>query len=120
MNERTMQHYDALVVESQRTGWPERFPTDLTTHDQAKLSTRDAREAFAWVLARDATYLVYPSRRPIDGAGHYAYEMPRSCKSAFGADNCRWYWWDGANLLEVGSAEALSERLEEAGRRGAR
>ena len=105
------QDYDALLAEADRIGWPERFRTDLTEHDRLALSRRRSTEAFAWVLSRDATYLVFPSRLPIDGAGHYAHEMRRSCREAFGAENCRWYWWDGAQLTDARSPEALAEHL---------
>ena len=110
----TQTPYDALLAESDRTGWPVVFRTDLTEHDRATLTRRSPADSFAWVLSRHATYLVYPSRRPIDGAGHYAQDMPAICAQAFGRDNCRWYWWDGVRLLDVGSPEALGERLHEA------
>ena len=104
-------NFDALLAEADRIGWPERFRTDLTEHDRSTLSRRESTEPFAWVLSRSATYLVFPNRRPIDGAGHYAHEMPTSCREAFGRDNCRWYWWDGTGLVDVGSPEALAEHL---------
>ena len=107
--------YAALLAESARVGWPERFKTDLTEHDQRTLSERRPTDAFAWVLSQGATYLVFPSPLPIDGAGTYAHWMPRACARSFGRENCRWYWWDGARLIAVESAEALGNRLEEAG-----
>ncbi len=107
--------YAALLAESERVGWPERFPTDLTEHDHAALAKRSSTEAFAWVLSQGATYLVFPSPLPIDGAGTYAHWMPRACARSFGRENCRWYWWDGARLIAEESAEALASRLEKAG-----
>jgi hypothetical protein len=107
--------YAALLAESERVGWPERFQSDLTEHDRASLAERCPTDAFAWVLSQGATYLVFPSPVPIDGAGTYAHRMPRACAESFGRENCRWYWWDGARLVAVDSAEALAGRLEEAG-----
>ena len=106
-----LQHYEALLAEAQRVGWPERFETDLTTHDRAALEKRDPALPFAWVLNRAATYLAFPSPSPVDGAGHYAQDMPAICARAFGREDCRWYWWDGLALHEVETAEQLAELL---------
>lgn len=104
-------HYEALLAEADRVGWPEQFRTDLTVHDRTFLASRDPALPFAWVLGRGATYLVYPGRRPIDGAGHRAEDMPACCAHSFGRENCRWYWWDGRALRELPSASALSAQL---------
>jgi hypothetical protein len=109
--------YAALLVEAERVGWPERFQTDLTEHDQRTLAERRPTDPFAWVLSNGATYLVFPSAVPIDGAGTYAHRRPRACAESFGRENCRWYWWDGARLIAEETPEALANRLEETGER---
>jgi len=101
----------ALKSEAARVGWPLRFATDLTTHDRAYLAQHDDAEPFAWVLMTDGTILTYPSRRPIDGAGTMAHIMPRIVCHTFGAENCRWYWWDGNALINVRSAADLGALL---------
>jgi hypothetical protein len=112
-NTRNPRHYGALLAEAERVGWPERFRTDLTEHDRLELSRHEPTEPFAWVLSDGATYLVFPSRAPIDGAGHYAHECPAFCESSFGRENCRFYWWDGLALQDVGASERLAECLRD-------
>jgi hypothetical protein len=109
-----MTHYQALLAEARRVGWPERFETDLTIHDRAALAARDPALPFAWVLNRGATYLAFPGASPVDGAGHYAHDMPAICARAFGAVDCRWYWWDGIALHDVQTATRLANCLREA------
>jgi hypothetical protein len=107
-------HYEALRAEARRVRWPERFETDLTVHDRAALATRDPALPFAWVLNRGATYLAHPSAMPVDGAGHYAQDMPAICARAFGAQDGRWYWWDRRTLHDVETPERLAHCLRNA------
>jgi hypothetical protein len=109
-------HYEALVAESVRVGWPERHERDLTVHDRDFLASLSPGLPFAWILMRAATYLVRPSRAPIDRAGHRAEAMPRICEESFGREHCRFYWWDGCSLSDVGAADALAARLADAAR----
>jgi hypothetical protein len=104
-------HYAALVAESKRAGWPERFATDLTVHDRAALARRDPSLPFAWVLRTDGTYILYAG--PPDQHGNDPVNLVRLMPDTFGADRCRFYWWDGVSLRES-SVDDLCEILRDA------
>jgi hypothetical protein len=101
-------HYEALVWEATRVGWPVRFKTDLTEHDRAFLEKRDPSLPFAWMLSEGATYLVGAEwiDRWLRRAHHYVSWVEEI------GDETRYYFWNGTSLEEF-SAEALRDRLKE-------
>ncbi len=103
--------YAALLATSERTGFPLRFRTDLTTHDRGALSRSVDPGPFLWVLREDGTNIVFPGTR--DGAGHRAPEFPRFISEAFQGIGIAilWFWWDGRALIPVSGPEEASDLL---------
>lgn len=96
-----MRHYRALRAEAARAGWPEEYTGDLEYHDLAYCHRRDSAEPFGWVLRRYGTFAVASG----------GYEAAAGIAKAFGADECRWYFWDGRVLIQHATAKALDEAL---------
>ena len=109
-------HYAAMLEESKRLRWPQRFRTDLTLRDRDALANRDPSAPFGWVLACWGTVLIFPSAGLID-LKHRAEDMPGIVIDTYGEDDCRFYWWDGQSLIEEKLAEQLAERLRAEGER---
>jgi len=109
-----VRHYNALKAAADAVGWPERFRTDLTKHDRIALLSRAESRPFVWCLRTDGTALIPPEARP-HGEGRDwpdASRMVRWTESAFGAERCRWYLWDGYALQAI-TADAAVEWLRD-------
>src|ERR1043166_2119330 len=99
----------ALLAEAARHGWRVQFFTDLA-HDAKAIATMLPREPFAWCLRADGTHLA----RVIDTADRRSAVTPltmRAVAHAFGADQCRFYVWDGAALTTMDDAQHADDRL---------
>ena len=111
----TSQAYAAMQAEADRLSWPERFATDLTTHDRDALARVGDRLPLFWVLRRDGTFLCEISTDPIDGAGHFVWNAPAWFPRTFGPNGFRFYVWDGVALKDLGqdvdAAEATLREL---------
>jgi hypothetical protein len=101
--------YEEMADEARRCGWPDQFESDLICWDRAWCEKRDPSAPFGWILRQTGTHVIAPDWR--DGAGHRAEEYPGFVAGAFGEGHCRWYWWNGATLVELRGAEELSELL---------
>lgn len=106
-------HYMALAAEAARVGWPRSFVNDLFVHDYAFLRGRAVSDSFAWVLRPDGTHLI-PTEHE-DKRGRWpAPKIPALVAEAFGAESCRFYFWNGDRLESLPDAAACAERIERA------
>jgi hypothetical protein len=105
--------YRAMLAEAKRTGWPERFRSDLLKHDRNALWNLPDAQPFLWVLRECGTCLYAIGADPIDGAGHMVWHAPTFVVDAFGADKCRFYVWDGTGLRALANAEQAAELTRE-------
>jgi hypothetical protein len=105
--------YRAMLAEARRTGWPERFRSDLVRHDRNRLWTMPDGQPFLWVLRECGTCLFAIRADPIDGAGHMVWHAPEFVADAFGPDKCRFYVWDGTGMRELANAEQAAELTRE-------
>lgn len=104
--------YAAIVAEADRVGWPTSHRAhDLETVDKA-LIEKHPGQPFAWILRDGGTHFATPGIRGnwSTSADHF----PLSVASAFGHENCRFYWWDGLRLIKLRTAVELSARLKKA------
>ena len=98
--------YRAIKAEASRVGWPEHFREDLTRHDRATLSRKDAPREFGWVLRRCGTHLLAPGGTTWDFL--WAIAVVRNEARSDGP--YRYYWFDGERLYQI-TAEELIRRL---------
>jgi hypothetical protein len=106
MRKRAIAQHPALaLMRHEAKGYLVRFETDLNVHDAAALATHRPTDAFAWVLHSGATYMAFM------GAEYRKHAVARMFVNAYGADESRFYFWDGACLTRYGSASALDERI---------
>jgi hypothetical protein len=107
MRKRSAVDHPALaLMRHEAKGYLTRFPTDLDVHDAAALAQRP-NDAFAWVLHTGATWFGFMCAdiRRRDFAQMFVH--------AYGADECRFFFWDRAVLTRYPSAAALDERIAE-------
>ncbi len=97
--------YRAIKAEADRVGWPEHFREDLTRHDRAALSRRDAPREFGWVLRRCGTHLLV---RGTWWDFLWAVAVVRNEARSDGP--YRYYWFDGERLHRI-TAQELIRRL---------
>lgn len=103
-------HYDALVAEAKRVGWPTNYRRDLFVHDRNALARIPANVPLVWMLRESGTHLWPATETAIGRSGHqdeYAWNMPYSVERAFG-DEVRFYTWDGERLHEHRTAETCA------------
>jgi len=82
-----------------------RFITDLTVHDATALARHAHTDAFAWIVHTGATWLAFmsPEGRSFKFAGVFV--------GAYGADECKFFFWNGAVFAQYKSAADLDERI---------
>ncbi len=100
-------HPALALLHHEAQGYLVRFETDLTVHDAAALATHRRTDGFAWCLHPGATYMSFM------GPEHRSNRFARMFVGAYGADNTRFYFWDGYVLTRFRSASALDDRIEE-------
>jgi len=84
-----MTPYQHLKRAAADVGWPERFKSDLTRHDRARLRGSDAPKAFGWVLRSTGTELIDPRIDEETLAGFLAdYALNGACHLYFWFDGC--------------------------------
>lgn len=91
------QAYRALKAESMKVGWPLAYQTDLTKHDRAALSVKDAPERFVWILRNAGTHLLQDNGRWESGVLRYL---------ARAESRARFYVFENGELREVERDEA--------------
>ncbi len=97
--------YRAITDEANRVGWPEHFREDLTRHDRAVLSRKDAPHEFGWVLRRHGTHLL------IRGTWwNFLWAVAVVRNEARSGGPYRYYWFDGEQLHRV-TAEEMIRKL---------
>ena len=104
-------HYEAILAEAARVGWPTAYRRDLLVHDRNILGRLDPATPFVFVLRDKGTH-VFPVKER-DGVGHGASHFAVSCPDTFGRDHCKVYTWDGARLREHETPETAAERAGE-------
>lgn len=88
-----MRHWQALVAEAARVGWPTSYERDLTQIDRVILQERDPSLPFGWILREMGTHLFFPEWRQMRGWSSIA--------ECFGREpGHRFYRWDGRTLRE--------------------
>lgn len=95
--------YALMLAESERTGLPRAFKTDLTEHDRAWLNQRDPKLSFLWSLRSDGTHVV--------GLEPLSSERENTAPKIFeslvrGFEGIRFYIWNGVTLQSYASTEA--------------
>lgn len=95
----------ALHAQCVSTGWPIRFASDLD-HDALAIGSMLPREPFAWCLRTDGTHIARV--RDLRATGQLTMRM---VENAFGAENCRFYVWDGSSLQTADDAESADAQL---------
>lgn len=122
--------YAALLAESERTGLPREYRTDLTRCDFAVLHSEgwNPGRCFLWFLRSHGTHLLSVDPERVDlSSGNNPVDLLRAfCR--IGHDEAHYYHWDGERLRELPyeRAEAIAadamreaEQLQrEARRRG--
>jgi hypothetical protein len=104
-----MPHWDAIVAEAERVGWPLHYRRDLYVHDRASIAHTSASEPFLWVLRECGTHFCPVSF--VDGVGHGASHFAESVPQIFGPKVCRLYSWDGRTLREHKTPETAAEAM---------
>jgi hypothetical protein len=100
-----MPHWDAIVTEANHLGWPERFASDVYTHDRNALAQRDPSEPFVWSIHANGSTIGYSFRR---------MRLATATANAIRPDPCRHYVWDGRTLWPyAGNAEGADEFFAE-------
>lgn len=106
----------AMLREARRLKLPERFDTDLTTHDRAFIAANPGMP-FLWCLYRDGTHIVRH-----DGVRVGAGVGTRTTGFAKGARltvehlrdyNLHMYWCEGDTVEPIADLERLIDRLRE-------
>lgn len=101
-------HFDAIVAEAQRVGWPLAYRRDLFVCDRRFLARVPADVPFVFMLRECGTCLYLATTDRIDDY-HYAWDAPRFVSKTFGADRVRYYTWDGSRLREHRTPETAAE-----------
>jgi hypothetical protein len=104
-----MPHFDAIVAEAERVGWPRDYRADLFVHDRAALDKREPSVPFLWVLRDSGSSLFFVGER--DGVGHDAAHFATSVPEIFGAPSCRLYTWDGTRLHAHRTPETAADAV---------
>jgi hypothetical protein len=100
-------HYEALLAEAARVGWPQEYRRDVLVHDRNHCARLDPATPFVWVLRTMGSHLFPIGVR--DGVGHGAAHFAVSCPETFGTERCRVYTWDGSRLTEHRTPERAAE-----------
>jgi hypothetical protein len=109
-------HYCAIVREAAKHPvLLSLYASDLITHDRAELT--DYAGPFLWVLRDCGTVIVKPC---VCTRARCGCHTVKGILHAFGWENTRWYWWDGAELHSVRSPERAHELLDLARERARR
>jgi hypothetical protein len=104
-------HWEAIVKEAERVGWPRDYRRDLYVHDRAHLGQLDPSEPFVWILRENGTHLFSASY--VDGVGQDAVHFATSTPQIFAPYVCRIYTWDGLRLREHKTPEHAAEAMRE-------
>jgi hypothetical protein len=89
-------HWDAVLKEAERVGWPLKYRRDLYVHDRATLGMLDPSVPFVWLLREHGTHLSEVTY--VDGVGHDAAHFAESVPQIFRPQVCHVYTWDGRYL----------------------
>jgi hypothetical protein len=100
-----MTAYQQLKQASRDVGWPLSFPTDLTSHDRARLQGDDAPATFGWVLRECGTLIIDPRIGRNTLNGFLAHLCSNGQRDLF-------FWWDGSKLHSL-SFEHFSVELRQ-------
>lgn len=102
---KTPEHPALPLMRYEANGHLVRFITDLTAHDAAALAQHKPHDAFAWIVHTGATWLTFmgPSHRTFRFAGVFV--------GSYGADECKFFFWDGAVFAQYRSANDLDDRI---------
>ncbi len=92
-----------------------RFVNDFAVHDVCALKNADPAEAFSWILRPDGTFLAF-AHQPLTPAEHRAKlgtarRFAAMVVSSFGADECRFFMWDGYRLQRYACAADLDAAM---------
>ena len=74
-------HWDAILEEAERVGWPLNYRRDLYVHDRTELGRIDPSVPFLWVLREGGTHLYEVTY--VDGVGHHAVHFAESIPQIF-------------------------------------
>lgn len=97
--------YETLMTESQNTGWPVVYQTDLTKHDKRRIEGDPSLQAFGWVLRECGTELLDPRMSgPILSGFMQYYE--------YNGKSYKYYIYEKEQLNPV-PFKAWKERLEQ-------
>lgn len=105
MARRTTEHPAMALMRHEARGHMRMFLTDLDNHDAAELAKRPHHAAFAWIMHTHATWLTFASVEP------RKYAPGALMARSYGADDTRFYFWDGAVFVRCGSAHAVDGML---------
>lgn len=97
-------HPALALMRHEATGYMTHFITDLTVHDAAALERRP-NDAFAWCLHTGATYLAFMGPDP------RRQKFAAMFVGAYGADDTRFFFWNGAVLTRYRCAAALDAQI---------
>lgn len=98
-------HPALALMRHEANGHLTRFVTDLTVHDASALARHAPGDAFGWIVHTGATWLTFMSRD--DRRFKFALTFCRS----YGAEECKFYFWDGIVLAQYKSASELDDRI---------
>jgi hypothetical protein len=107
-----MPHYDAIVAEATRAGWPRDYRRDVFVHDRNFLARVSPDVPFVWMLRELGSHLYLATTDRIDSK-HYAWDAPGFVDSSFGPHIVRFYTWDGSRLHEHRTKETAAEATRE-------
>ena len=102
---RTAVHPALSIMRHEASRHLVRFRTDLEVHDARALSRHAHTDAFGWVLHSAATWLAFM------GTEHRDHRFACVFVQAYGAADCRFYFWNGAVMTEYRCAADLDEKI---------
>jgi hypothetical protein len=102
-------HWDAILAEAERVGWPVKYRRDLYVHDRAYLNQLDPSIPFVWILREHGTHLNDVTY--VDGVGHDAVHFAESVPRIFSSERCRVYTWDGRYLRKHQTPETAADAI---------
>src|SRR6266568_1619550 len=108
----THRAYVLMLARAEALGWPRTAYRDDLVWDGQWCARHLVDVPFAWMLHDCGSHIVEATAEPVDGVGHRAWEYPGWIVDDH--PDARWFFWDGACLLDVASAEDLAQRIQSA------
>jgi hypothetical protein len=110
---KNMPHYNALLAESERIGWPTRHKRDLVEIDREMLESYPPHLPFLWMVREGGTYLCTIKEKPnTDKAHEVALNVGITTKERKDSEHL-WYGWDGqGKLWRIQDEEELDSFLK--------